>query len=39
MLFYLPGSMQVNNAEAQLPGWLYPNYKQIFADALKPATA
>jgi len=38
MLFYEPGSMQVNNAESQLPSWLYPNYKQIFADALKSAS-
>ena len=24
MLFYKPGTMQVNNAESQLPEWLYP---------------
>lgn len=39
MLFYQPGSMQVNNAESQLPGWLYPNYKQVFADAVQQASA
>ena len=33
------GTMQVNNSEAQLPGWLYPNYKQIFADALQQSPA
>jgi len=39
MLYFAPGTMQVNNSEAQLPGWLYPNYKQIFADALQQSPA
>ena len=32
--YYLPGSMQVEQAEQKLPGWLLPGYRQVFAEAL-----
>jgi hypothetical protein len=34
MVLYEPGSMRVNDPERQLPSWLLPSYKQIFADPL-----
>jgi len=30
MLYFVPGSMQVADAERQLPSWILQNYKQIF---------
>ena len=34
MLYYLPGSMQVEGAEQKLPAWLLAGYQQIFAAPL-----
>ena len=31
MTLFEPGTMQINNAEQQLPGWVLTPYKQIFA--------
>ncbi|ABB25085.1 hypothetical protein Syncc9902_0110 [Synechococcus sp. CC9902] len=31
MLFFLPGSMKVDDAQSKIPSWLYSNYSQIFA--------
>ena len=30
MLYFKPGTMQVADADQNLPGWLHENYKQIF---------
>ena len=32
MTLFEPGTMQINNADQQLPSWLLPSYNQIFAD-------
>ena len=37
MLYFKPGTMQVADADQQLPGWLRENYKQIFV--VEPAQA
>ncbi len=37
MLYFKPGTMQVADAERQLPAWLLDNYKQIFQ--IEPAQA
>ena len=37
MLYYEPGSMQVDRPEQKLPGWLLPHYQQIFVQALSGA--
>ena len=34
MTLFEPGTMQVKNADQQLPGWLLPSYQQIFAEQL-----
>ena len=34
MMLYQPGSMQVEDAEQKLPGWLLPGYQEIFSAAL-----
>ena len=34
MTLFEPGTMQINNAEQQLPTWLFPSYQQIFAESL-----
>lgn len=34
MVLFEPGSMRVNNAEQQLPAWLFQSYQQIFAEPL-----
>ena len=35
MIYYVPGTMQVNDAQAKLPAWLFPGYNQLFAAALQ----
>ncbi|QNJ01771.1 hypothetical protein [Synechococcus sp. PROS-U-1] len=37
MLYFKPGTMQVADAERQIPGWLLENYRQIFI--VEPAQA
>lgn len=39
MLYYEPGSMQVDRPEQKLPGWLLPHYQQIFVQALSGSQA
>ena len=34
MIYFLPGSMQVDDAEQKIPSWLLPHYRQIFAEAI-----
>ena len=34
MAYYVPGSMQVEDAENKIPSWLLPGYQQVFAEAL-----
>jgi predicted O-linked N-acetylglucosamine transferase (SPINDLY family)/glycosyltransferase involved in cell wall biosynthesis/predicted O-methyltransferase YrrM len=34
MLYYVPGTMQVKDAQTRLPGWLLPDYAQVFETAL-----
>lgn len=34
MVYYMPGTMQVEQADQKLPGWLLPGYQQVFAEAL-----
>ena len=34
MVLYEPGSMRVDDAERKLPGWIVPQYQQVFADSL-----
>ena len=36
MTLYVPGTMQVDNAEQKIPIWLLEGYKQIFGNALNP---
>ena len=35
MMFYEPGTMQVEQAEQKLPSWLLPHYQQAFAAPLQ----
>ncbi|AII42081.1 hypothetical protein KR100_01495 [Synechococcus sp. KORDI-100] len=39
MLFFEPGSMQVDGASSKLPGWLLPHYEQIFLKPLETPQA
>lgn len=32
MLYFMPGSMTVDNAETKIPNWIYPQYHQIFVE-------
>ena len=34
MMLYQPGTMQVQEAEQNLPAWLFPGYQQVFSAAL-----
>ena len=34
MLFYVPGTMKVDEAEEKIPHWLLEGYKDIFASSL-----
>ena len=34
MVLFEPGTMQVEGAEHKLPGWLFPQYQQVFAESL-----
>ena len=34
MMYFIPGSMRVDDAEMKLPSWLLPHYQQIFQSAL-----
>ena len=34
MMFYEPGTMQVEDAEQKLPSWLIDGYKEIFSSAI-----
>ena len=34
MVLFEPGSMRVDGAEHKLPGWLFPQYQQVFAESL-----
>ncbi len=34
MLYYVPGTMQVKDAQTRLPSWLFPDYAQVFETAL-----
>ena len=34
MVLFEAGTMRVDNAEQKLPGWLLPQYQQVFADSL-----
>ena len=34
MVLFEPGTMRVDNAEQKLPGWLLPQYQQVFAESL-----
>ncbi|WP_320675971.1 hypothetical protein [Prochlorococcus sp. MIT 1300] len=34
MLYYLPGTMKVDDAQSKLPNWLFPHYEQLFAAAI-----
>ena len=34
MMYFIPGSMRVDDAESKLPSWLFPHYQQIFQSAL-----
>ena len=38
MLFFEPGTMQVNGAAEKLPNWLLPGYQDIFAKPLNSST-
>ena len=33
MLYFLPGSMKVDDPETKLPAWLLPSYNDIFANS------
>ena len=39
MLYFVPGSMKVADAESQLPSWILQNYKQIFLTEPAQASA
>ena len=34
MVYFMPGTMKVDDAEQKLPAWLAPSYQEIFAKAL-----
>ena len=34
MVLFEPGTMRVDDAEHKLPGWLIPQYRQVFAESL-----
>ena len=34
MVYFMPGSMKVDDADQKLPAWLVPAYQEIFAKAL-----
>ena len=34
MILYEPGTMQVDGAEQKIPGWLLPQYQQVFVESL-----
>lgn len=34
MVYFVPGSMKIDDAKEKLPVWLYPNFEQIFLQAL-----
>ena len=34
MMYFIPGSMRVDDAETKLPAWLFPHYQQIFQSAI-----
>ena len=34
MVLYEPGTMRVDGAEHKLPGWLVPQYQQVFAESI-----
>ena len=34
MVLFEPGTMRVDDAEQKLPGWLFPQYQQVFAESL-----
>jgi predicted O-linked N-acetylglucosamine transferase (SPINDLY family)/glycosyltransferase involved in cell wall biosynthesis len=34
MLYYIPGTMQVKDAQTRLPSWLLPDYAQVFETVL-----
>ena len=34
MVLFEPGTMRVDGAEQKLPGWLVPQYQQVFAESL-----
>jgi hypothetical protein len=38
MLFYLPGTMKVDDAEAKLPAWIYNNYRDIYLSQIESAS-
>ena len=39
MVLFEPGSMRVDGAEHKLPGWLFPQYQQVFAESLPVQSA
>ena len=39
MVLFEPGTMQVESAEHKLPGWLFPQYQQVFAESLPAQSA
>ena len=39
MVLFEPGTMRVDNAEHKLPGWLIPQYRQVFAESLPSQTS
>ena len=39
MVMFEPGSMRVDGAEHKLPGWLFPQYQQVFAESLPVQSA
>lgn len=38
MLFYVPGTMKVDNPDEKIPSWLLEGYKEVFARPLKSST-
>ena len=34
MVLFEPGTMRVENAQNKLPGWLLPQYQQVFAESI-----
>nr|WP_255615998.1 hypothetical protein [Synechococcus sp. MU1642] len=39
MVLFEPGTMQVDGAEQKIPGWLLPQYQQVFAESLPAQSA